>query len=68
MTDFLERFWLIFVHCKWIFSRFLVGFPLNFCVLVCWLAGCLVVCLACLLSSLLAAGSPYPRHGGGDGL
>ena len=40
---FLSIFWLIF-------DRFLVDFRLNFGVLVCWVAGCLVLCLACLLN------------------
>ena len=39
---FLSFFWLIL-------GGFLVDFRLNFGVLVCWFAGCLVVCLACLL-------------------
>ena len=36
------------------FCRFLLDFDLNFGVLVCWFAGCLVVCLACLLNFLAA--------------
>ena len=36
-------FWLIF-------GRVLVDFCLNLGVLVCWVAGCLVLCLACLLN------------------
>ena len=56
----LVDFWSTFV-------RFFMAFRLNSGVLLCWFAGCLAVCLACLPSSLLAAGCPYSRHGGGDG-
>ena len=60
------EFGTILVDFCQIVGRFLVDFvrfSLGVGVLVCC---CLVVCLACLLN-FLAAGFPYPRHGGGDG-
>ena len=49
-----DRFWsdfFRFLSISWlIFKRFLVDFRLNFGVLVCWVAGFLVLCLACSLN------------------
>ena len=52
------RFWNDFGGLFSIFWLIWVNLRLGFVVLVCWCAGCLVVCLACLLN-FLAAGLPY---------